>query len=76
MNNFDDGDSAAARLLNTAGYRFLQTDLNERDSFTGRIDFALTDAHRFEGVFSYFKETDDRTDLDGVSAAPAGVYQF
>ena len=70
VNNFDDGDSEAGRLLNTAGYRFLQTDLNERDSFTGRIDFALTDAHRFDGVFSYFKEIDDRTDLDGVS--PSG----
>ena len=27
----------------------------------------MTDQHRFEGVYSYFKETDDRTDLDFIS---------
>jgi hypothetical protein len=70
VNNFNDGDSEAGRLLNTAGYRFLQDDLNERNSFTGKIDFAMSDAHRFDGVFSYFKEIDDRTDLDGVSPRP------
>jgi hypothetical protein len=70
VNNFNNGDSEAGRVLNTAGYRFLQDDLNERNSFTGRLDFALSDAHRFDGVFSYFKEIDDRTDLDGVSQRP------
>ncbi len=70
VNNFNAGDSESDRLLNTAGYRFLQEDLNQRDSFTGRLDFALSDAHRFDGVFSYFKEIDDRTDLDEVSARP------
>ena len=70
VNNFNDGDSEAGRLLNTAGYRFLQDDLNERNSFTGKIDFAMSDSHRFDGVFSYFKEIDDRTDLDAVSARP------
>ena len=70
VNNFNNGDSEAGRLLNTAGYRFLQDDLNERNSYTGRLDYALSDAHRFDGVFSYFKEIDDRTDLDGVSQRP------
>jgi hypothetical protein len=70
VNTFTDGDSEAGRILNTAGYRFLQDDLNERDSFTGRLDYAFSDAHRFDGVFSYFKEVDDRTDLDGVSPRP------
>ena len=70
VNNFNVGNSTASRTLNTAGYRFLQEDLNERDSFTGRVDFAATAANRFEGVFAYFKEIDDRTDLDGVSARP------
>jgi hypothetical protein len=70
VNNFNAGNSTAARLLNTAGFRRLQTDLNNRDQFTGRVDFALTDAHRIEGVYSYFKETDDRTDLDDVSDRP------
>ncbi|HUG90546.1 MAG TPA: TonB-dependent receptor [Planctomycetaceae bacterium] len=67
VNNFTTGDSTAARLLNTAGFRGLQTDLNERNSFTGRLDYAMTTAHRLEGVFSHFKETDDRTDIDNVS---------
>lgn len=70
VNTFTQGDSTAERLLNTAGYRFLQDDKNNRDSFTTRLDFSLNDAHRFEGVYSYFKETDDRTDLDAVSPRP------
>ena len=70
VNNFTAGNSSADRLLNTAGYRFLQDDQNNRDSFTTRLDYSMTDAHRLEGVFSYFKETDDRTDIDPVSPRP------
>jgi hypothetical protein len=70
VNNFNQGDSDPGRILNTAGHRFLQEDLNERNSVTARLDYAFSDAHRFEGVFSYFKEIDDRTDLDGVSERP------
>ena len=70
VNNFNDGDSEAGRILNTAGYRFLQDDLNERDSMTVKVDYAFNEAHRFDGVYSYFKEIDDRTDLDGVSQRP------
>jgi hypothetical protein len=70
VNNFNVGNSSAGRLLNTAGYRMLQEDKNVRDSFTGRVDYALSQANRFEAVYSYFKETDDREDLDGVSARP------
>ena len=68
------GNSTSDRLLNTAGYRFNQTDLNNRDQYTFRGDYTATDAHRFEGVFSYFKETDDRTDLDFVSPDRPLVY--
>ena len=67
VNNYDVGNSTAARVLNTAGYRFNQTDLNDRDQYTFRLDYAMTDRHRFEGVYGYFKETDDRTDLDFIS---------
>jgi hypothetical protein len=67
VNNFDTGNSTATRILNTAGYRFNQTDLNNRDQYGVRGDYSLTDKHRFEGVYSYFKETDDRTDLDFIS---------
>jgi hypothetical protein len=70
VNNFDVGNSTAARNLNTAGYRVNQTDLNDRNSYTGRVDYAATADHRFEGVYSYFKETDDRTDLDRALPRP------
>ena len=67
VNNYDTGNSTATRVLNTAGYRFNQTDLNNRDQYGFRVDYTLSTRHRFEGVFSYFKETDDRTDLDFIS---------
>ena len=70
VNNYDVGNSTTARILNTAGYRFSQTDVNDRDQYGFRGDYALTDRHRFEGVYSYFKEVDDRTDLDFVSPEP------
>ena len=69
VNNFDatGSNSTATRILNTAGYRFNQTDLNNRDQYGFKVDYALSDRHKIEGVFSYFKETDDRTDLDFIS---------
>jgi hypothetical protein len=67
VNNFDVGNSSAARLLNTAGYRFNQTDQNNRDQFAVRVDFEMSQNHKFEGVFSYYKDTDDRTDIDTIS---------
>ena len=74
VNNFDVGNSSADRVLNTAGYRFNQTDLNNRDQYGFRVDYALSDRNRFEGVYSYFKETDDRTDLDFISPDRPLVY--
>ncbi|MDQ3418879.1 MAG: TonB-dependent receptor, partial [Acidobacteriota bacterium] len=74
VNNFDAGNSTAARNLNTAGYRFNQNDLNNRDSYTGRLDYSATSSHNFDGVFSYFKETDDRTDLDRVTTDRPKVF--
>ncbi len=70
VNNFDVGNSTTARRLNTAGYRFNQSDKNDRDQFGFRLDMSQSDQHKFEGVYSYFKETDDRTDLDFISAQP------
>ena len=54
-------------MLNTAGYRFNQTDLNNRDQYGFRVDYTLSARHKVEGVYSYFKETDDRTDLDFIT---------
>ena len=67
VNNYDTGNSTATRVLNTAGYRFNQTDLNNRDQYGFRVDYTLSARHKVEGVYSYFKETDDRTDLDFIS---------
>jgi hypothetical protein len=74
VNNYDIGNSTAGRILNTAGYRYNQTDLNNRDQVSFRLDYEMNMAHRFEGVFNYFKETDDRTDLDAVTTAGPLVY--
>ena len=74
VNNYDAGNSTSARLLNTAGYRFNQTDLNNRDQYVFRVDYELSQRHKFEGVYSYFKEVDDRTDLDLISPDRPLVY--
>jgi hypothetical protein len=58
---------ATGVTLNTAGYRFNQRDLNDRNQWGFKLDYALSDRNRFEGTFSYFKEIDDRTDLDFIS---------
>jgi hypothetical protein len=67
VNNYDRGDSRADRILNTAGYRWDQTRMTQRDYFTGRLDFEASMKHHFEVVGAYFKETDDRPDLDFIS---------
>jgi hypothetical protein len=58
---------ATGVTINTAGYRFNQRDLNDRNQYGFKVDYNLSDNHRFEGTFSYFKEIDDRTDLDFIS---------
>jgi hypothetical protein len=70
VNNFDAGNSTATRLLNTAGYRFLQSDVNDRNQYVMRFDFKPTDNHSFEFIHQRFKEPDDRTDLDVINKRP------
>jgi hypothetical protein len=55
------------RLLNTAGYRFNQTDLNNRDQLSLRFDYEFSQNHKFEGIFSRYSDADDRTDIDTIS---------
>ena len=74
VNNFDVGDSSTSRNLNTAGYRFNQTDKNDRNQWGFKIDYAMSDRNRFEGGYHYFKEIDDRTDLDAISPDRPLVY--
>jgi hypothetical protein len=70
VNNFDAGNSAEGRVLNTAGYRFLQQQLTKRNQWGARFDFEASPAHHFEGTYSWFRETDDRGDLDGIHERP------
>ena len=70
VNNFDAGNSREGRLLNTAGYRFLQRQLTDRDQWGVRLDFEATPAHKFEMNYSRFRETDDRGDADAIHERP------
>jgi len=70
VNNFDVGNSTDTRRLNTAGYRFLQRSETERDQWGLRFDYEATPAHRFEANYSWFRELDDRSDVDGTHARP------
>ena len=74
VNNYDVGNSRAGQILNTAGYRFNQSVLNNRDQWTVRLDYELTPAHRFEAIYSYFNEVGDRSDLDFISPDRPLVY--
>jgi hypothetical protein len=70
VNNFDAGNSRDGRLLNTAGYRFLQQQLTDRNQWGVRLDFEATPAHRFEMNYAWFREMDDRGDLDVIHQRP------
>ena len=70
VNNFDVGNSAEARRLNTAGYRFLQRSLTDRNQSGLRVDYEATPAHRFEANYAWFREIDDRSDLDEIHERP------
>lgn len=67
VNNFDVGNSSAARLLNTAGYRFNQTVLANRDQTTSRVDVNLGSSQALEMVYASSKDVADRPDLDYIS---------
>src|SRR5262245_27955576 len=74
VNSFDSGDSRADRILNTGRYRFQQDDFNDRNQWVTRADYALKSNHRLEVIYSYIRETDDRTDLDGVTTPTPLVF--
>jgi len=65
VNNSDVGDG-----VNTGGRRFNQADETARNYFGGRLDYSPAPQHRLEAIFSYLKETDDRTDIDTIHATP------
>ena len=70
VNNFDVGNSTETRRLNTAGARFLQRSLTDRDQWGARIDYEATPGHRFEMNYAWFREVDDRSDLDRIHERP------
>jgi hypothetical protein len=70
VNNFDVGNSTETRRLNTAGYRFLQRTLTDRDQWGLRLDYEVNPAHRFEANYAWFREVDDRSDIDAVHERP------
>ena len=70
VNNFDVGSSTETRRLNTAGYRFLQQNFTNRDQWGLRLDYEATPAHRFEANYAWFRETDDRSDIDAIHERP------
>jgi hypothetical protein len=74
VNSYDSGDSRADRILNTGRYTFQQDDFNDRNQMVGRADYELNSKNRFEFVYSYIKETDDRTDLDLVTLPRPQVF--
>ena len=70
VNNFDVGNSTADRVLNTAGYAFLQDGLNRRNQWGTRVDYEANVRHHFEANYAWFHEIDDRSDIDGVHDRP------
>jgi hypothetical protein len=55
-NDFNAGDSAPGRLLNTAGFRFNAPITEYRNSHIARLDFNLTDKHQVFGRANYIHD--------------------
>ncbi len=63
INDFSTGDSSPGQLLNTGGYRFNQTDNEDRDQWGFRLDYNLNDRHSFEGIYRWSDFSNDRPDI-------------
>ena len=57
-------------MLNTAGYAFLQDGLNRADQWGLTLDYEANARHHFEVNYAWFREIDDRGDIDGVHDRP------
>ncbi|MCI0660248.1 MAG: TonB-dependent receptor [Acidobacteria bacterium] len=55
-NDFNAGDSAPGRLLNTAGFRFNALTTDKLNSHIARIDYNLTEKHQFFGRANYIHD--------------------
>jgi hypothetical protein len=63
INNFDAGDSDRELLRNTAGFRYLAQNNEDRDAVTTRFDMVLSGAHLLSGTYQHTREEGDRPDL-------------
>lgn len=70
-NNFDVGDSSPARLLNTAGFRFNQSQRTTKNYFAARGDYEPDEKNHIEFILTNTRNLNDRTDLDLVNPRPA-----
>jgi hypothetical protein len=70
VNNFDVGNSTPDRVLNTAGYAFLQDSEYRRNQWGTRLDFEANPRHHFEANYAWVHEIVDRSDIDGVHNRP------
>ena len=62
INNFDAGDSTAALLRNSAGYRFNQRNNQVRDNVTLRGDYNLSPQHVFRAAYLWNRDNSDVSD--------------
>ncbi|MCI0486180.1 MAG: TonB-dependent receptor [Blastocatellia bacterium] len=53
--------------LNTTGFSFSPGQDTDREAFTTRIDFEISQNHSVNGVYSYKKEFNLRPDIDGAN---------
>ncbi len=60
-NRTDIGDG-----LNTTGLSFRQPNNQDRNSYTTRLDYDISEKHTINGVFTYNKENNLRPDVDGA----------
>ena len=71
INNFDVGDSAEQRLLNTAGYRYLARDDGGRQAVASRLDWVASERDVVSVTYKPSFEQGDRADIgSGYHADP------
>lgn len=64
INNYDVGDSTAALLRNTAGYRVNRRNNRTRDNFTLKGDYLLSTNNSFTATYAPNRDIVDRPDQD------------
>jgi len=58
-------DIAGIDNVNTTGFSFRQPNNQDRNSYTTRLDYDISEKHAINGVFTYNKENNLRPDVDG-----------